>query len=382
MSVPNILDYSTLNSYAVLAGNDIISVGGTTTISNGYYGAVNAITGSVSGTEDSTNILAAKSQLTNLIFNVKNYANTLPSQTLTSPQNNVTLYPSVKYTNSGVTTLTFTGSITLDGQGNMNSQFFIISSEKIDFNNISSINLINGATNCNIFWLAVDDITFLTSSPPSISGIFISETNDIIFANVSNILGRLYTDTGDITFNGSSSVNAICDVVCYAKGTLILTKNGFVPIEKIKAGHQVVTKGRIYKNKYINEQENLKLDNVIWISKFKVINLNSKTRPICIEKDAFAKNCPFQDLYVSPKHGFLLNGKMVLAKDLVNGKTIYQDNECEDVEYYHLECKYHSAIFANGVLSESYLDVNNRDIFENSIKIQNKVNLKNILSLR
>ena len=42
---------------------------------------------------------------------------------------------------------------------------------------------------------------------------------------------------------------------------------------------------------------------------------------------------------------------MVLAKNIVNGTTIYQDKKCNKVEYYHLECEYHSAIFANGVLS-------------------------------
>lgn len=54
---------------------------------------------------------------------------------------------------------------------------------------------------------------------------------------------------------------------------------------------------------------------------------------------------------------------MVLAKNIVNGTTIYQDKKCNKVEYYHLECEYHSAIFANAVLSESYLHINNRETF-------------------
>jgi hypothetical protein len=70
---------------------------------------------------------------------------------------------------------------------------------------------------------------------------------------------------------------------------------------------------------------------------------------------------------------------MVLAKDIINGETIYQDKECTNVEYYHLECEKHSAIFANGVLAESFLDVNNRDVFENSIRLNKKHNLKKLL---
>ena len=63
---------------------------------------------------------------------------------------------------------------------------------------------------------------------------------------------------------------------------------------------------------------------------------------------------------------------MSSAKNIVNGTTIYQDNECDNVEYYHLECENHSAIIANGVLAETYLDVNNRDVFENNSKPQVK----------
>ena len=63
--------------------------------------------------------------------------------------------------------------------------------------------------------------------------------------------------------------------------------------------------------------------------------------------------------------------KMCLAKNCVNGKTIYQDNKCDSVEYYHLECENHSAIFSNGVLAESYIDgINSRRIFEDSISLR------------
>ena len=72
----------------------------------------------------------------------------------------------------------------------------------------------------------------------------------------------------------------------------------------------------------------------------------------------------FKDLYVSPNHGILINGKMTRAWSLVNGETVYQDTECNEITYYHLECKEHVAIIANGVLAESYLDCDNRYVFE------------------
>lgn len=158
-------------------------------------------------------------------------------------------------------------------------------------------------------------------------------------------------------------------VICYSTGTLILTNEGYVPIENIKEGDIVVTKGKISKNGSFQKIINNKEEPVIWISKFKVNKLNSKSRPICIKKDALGQDYPFEDLYVSPAHRLLINDKLVIAVNIINGKTIYQDNTCEFVEYYHLECPDHCAIYANGVLAETYIETGKtRNLFENSIK--------------
>ncbi len=55
---------------------------------------------------------------------------------------------------------------------------------------------------------------------------------------------------------------------------------------------------------------------------------------------------------------------MVESRHLINGETIYQDTKCESVEYYHFECVIHSAIYANGVLAETYLDYGSRKLFD------------------
>jgi hypothetical protein len=382
--------YSVLNTYALLAASGIITLN-TTTITNGVYGtpAGVGITGTYIGTLDGVNATTAQTQLTALVGAINTYRNGLSPTTLGTIVAPITLYPNINYTSGS--TIIFQGiPITLDAQGDSNAQFFITASSAFTFNNVPSITLINGAANCNIFWLAGTAIRFTGTLPSSIPGILISgisgsPRSSITFANASQILGRLYAKTANVTFSGgTSSVNATCtqNIVCYAKGTLILTKQGFIPIENIRASHNVVTKGKIYKNKFIKENANLAVEPVIWISRFKVINLNSKSRPICIKKNALGQNYPFKDLYVSPGHSLLLNGKMVLAKNIVNRKTIYQDNECDSVEYYHLECENHSAIFANGVLAESYLDVNNRDVFENSVRLRRKIDLKKIYALR
>jgi hypothetical protein len=154
-------------------------------------------------------------------------------------------------------------------------------------------------------------------------------------------------------------------IPCYSKGTLILTNQGYIKVEDIKEGDIVVREGIISSNGILEKNIDIKETPIIWIGKFKPKILNSKSRPICITKNAFGEECPFVDLYVSPAHCLLINDKKVPSSNLINGITIYQDNDCETVEYYHLECDRHSAIYANGVLAETYLEYHSlhREVF-------------------
>ena len=288
--------------------------------------------------------------------------------------------------------------LVFDALGDPNAQF-IISATTIDFlnyitlTNITSIELLNGASNCNIFWLS-HAITFTGTLPPSIPGILISTSDSITFNALANVSGRIYSYGNGIIdfFDAENKVDGTCvkaPIVCYVKDTLILTENGYIPIQNIKVGDNIITKGKIYKNSYINKKDNIKSEKVIWISKFKVSDMNTESRPVCIKSWALGYNLPFKDLYVSPnhsvlisnkgiKHNYLIRGRMVPARRLINGRTIYQDNNCEEVEYYHIECKEHMAIIANGILSESYLDVNNRYVFEKQENLEKVVTPLNI----
>jgi hypothetical protein len=202
-----------------------------------------------------------------------------------------------------------------------------------------------------MIYLISENLGDETSSNP---GLFVYNDNSSIYyirLPVSYTITPITTVDGDLP------------IFCYAKGSLILTNYGYVPIENIKVGDIIVTKGEIYNNEFIKNEE-FETKPVVWTSKFSVNHLNSNSRPICIQKNALG-NCPFEDLYVSPGHRIILDNKMMLVKDMINGTTIYQDMNCTEVEYYHLEFDKHRAIVANGVLTESYLDVDNiRDIFE------------------
>jgi hypothetical protein len=48
-------------------------------------------------------------------------------------------------------------------------------------------------------------------------------------------------------------------------------------------------------------------------------------------------------------------------------KELFIDKEQNEIATIYVECNYHSAILANGILSESYLEIgNNRKLFENT----------------
>lgn len=360
--------YRTLNEYTALAGEKMTSPEGKTSIINGFYGSFPVPTDDplefIGDSRNGSTAEEAQKGLANLIFDIENDL-ALPVHVIGTTIHDVTLTPNKIYS-SGYTSesMTFTGSINLHAEKSTD-QFFIRASSGITFGNNVSINLTGSASTCNIFWLTECGSIIFLGTHKKFPGIFIAKKS-IIFEGVSQITGRVFVRRGTISFHKPSSVDAKCIIVCYLKGTLILTNNGFVPIENIKAGDKVMTKGKIHKNGTFIEEKMGKIKSVVWISKFKVKNMHSRTRPICIKKGALGVNTPFQDLYVSPGHRLLLNGKMVPAINIVNGYSIYQDRTYEQVEYYHLECRHHRSIFANGVLAESYIELdNNRSVFEN-----------------
>ena len=57
---------------------------------------------------------------------------------------------------------------------------------------------------------------------------------------------------------------------------------------------------------------------------------------------------------------------LIEAKDLVNDISILQAEHIAKVEYFHIEFDAHDIILAEGALSESYIDDDNRGMFHNA----------------
>lgn len=219
---------------------------------------------------------------------------------------------------------------------------------------LSVITLLGGASSCNIFWLVTGDVNYGTSSA------FVGTTlaQGTISGGFVDIDGRMISVSSGISLASVTvTLNSTC--VCYVKGTQIKTVDGYKPIESLHVGDSIETYGNIENNTNVNKMKSIK--KIKWIGKYTDVNLTNNTFPICIKKDALSSNIPFNDLFVSPMHLILVDGKMTCAINLVNSNTlsenrlntIYKYKERTSAEYYHLELDDHYVISSNGVLSES-----------------------------
>ncbi len=149
-------------------------------------------------------------------------------------------------------------------------------------------------------------------------------------------------------------------VICFAKGTRILTHRGLAPVETLREGDLVQTKDN-------------GLQPVQWTGSRRMtgarLHVLPELRPVLIRAGAFGIACPEDAFLVSPEHRMLIRGAvprelfgidevLVAAKHLVNGSTIRRDLALREVTYFHLLLPRHEIVFANGVETESFHPAN------------------------
>ncbi len=146
-------------------------------------------------------------------------------------------------------------------------------------------------------------------------------------------------------------------IACYARGTLIRTDRGNVPVEALRIGDRVATVAG-------------PLRPIRWIGRHayggRFLAANRGVQPILFRAGSLGRYQPGRDLRVSPKHAMFLDGCLVPAECLVDGRGIVVDTACRDVEYHHIELDSHDILLAEDTPSESFVDDRSRAMFHNA----------------
>jgi hypothetical protein len=182
-------------------------------------------------------------------------------------------------------------------------------------------------------------------------------TDTLTLTGVTNSSGTWFVDTKVV---GSSTEVFLSNVVCYAAGTRILTATGERVVESLMQGEMVLT---------LSGGE-LSARPIKWLGRRR-IDLIAHPRPetvapIRIQRDAITDNMPHSDVWLSPDHAILVDGKLISARQLINGTTIQQEANRTSVDYFHIELDEHAILLAEGLPAESYLNTGNRGFFANS----------------
>ncbi len=209
----------------------------------------------------------------------------------------------------------------------------------------------------NVAWgdsFIIDGANF-TGDTATLSGTTLTVKNGATTVFTMNNVTEQHNANATFAVHGD-----VITAVCYARGTMIRTPDGEMPVERLRPGRQVTT---LVDGEPVAGQ-------VRWLG-HRRIDLTSHHRPetvapIRIQRGAFADALPRRDLLVSPDHAIFVDGKLICARQLVNGTTICQETGWTAVDYYHVELDRHAILLAEGLPAESYIDTGNSGFFANS----------------
>ena len=198
-------------------------------------------------------------------------------------------------------------------------------------------------------------ITDATGGGTNSGTVTLSDGAVLVLSNISST--NWFADTvGD----GAGGTDVfLSDTPCYCRGTLILTDRGEIAVEQLTIGDRVATlSGEAKAIKWIGRRS--------YDGRF--VTGNRTILPICIVAGALADGIPSRDLRVSPEHALHLDGLLLPARLLVTGTTIAQCDTIDQLEYFHIELDRHDVIYADGAAAETYVDCDNRGMFQNGVE--------------
>jgi hypothetical protein len=203
---------ATSASYAVLAGSTVTNTGGS--VLNGSLGLApgTSITGFPPGqvvppgTTDNANAAAQQAQ-SDLTAAYINAAGRPIDGTTTADLGNLILQGGV-YAGPSKGALSLTGPLTLDGAGNASSVFIFQTNSTLTTASGSTVNLINGAQECNVFWQVGSSATLGTGS--TLVGNVLALTS-ITVTNGVTVRGRALARNGAVTLDTDTFTSPTCN---------------------------------------------------------------------------------------------------------------------------------------------------------------------------
>jgi hypothetical protein len=139
---------------------------------------------------------------------------------------------------------------------------------------------------------------------------------------------------------------------CFLKGTKIQTVQGERKVEDLAIGDLLPT---VFGG----------VRPIQWVGRYRYRKSDPRkpwaraARPARIVRSALAPNVPHADLYVTPSHALFIDGLLVSVDRLVNGLTIalYDADEYDELEFFHLKLETHDVIHAEGAACETLTNV-------------------------
>jgi hypothetical protein len=205
----------TAEAYAVLAGSGITNINATTisgdvgsspTSSETGFGSVTFVSGANHNDPDPNDAVTqgAKLAVTDAFTDAAGRSfSVVPSELGSTIK-----LPGV-YKNTATSDFQLTGSLTLDAQGDPNAVFIFQSDTTLITASASSVNLINGAQACNVFWQVGSSATLGTGT--NFIGTILAD-QAITDNGGSTVHGRLLTRIAAVTLNNTTINRPVCAV--------------------------------------------------------------------------------------------------------------------------------------------------------------------------
>jgi hypothetical protein len=153
-----------------------------------------------------------------------------------------------------------------------------------------------------------------------------------------------------------SGADVTVATACFLPGTMILTPDGEIPVERLVPGDAVMTaSGRVRP--------------VTWIGTGRHrarLGRRDAATPVIVRRGALAPNVPVRDLRITKGHALFLDGVLIPVEFLINHRLIHWDDQPREVTLFHVELDRHDILVADGAPAESYRDDGNRWTFQNA----------------